>query len=255
MSRLRSGGTSPEAPSHAGEDPAQVLRASGAPRRRTLWLRIVGVVLATLVLAALAGFFAFASLVDQVAHAPQRSADGVVVLTGGGHRIDEGLGLLASGRGRRLLISGVNERTGHDELLKLHPGAKALVGCCVDLGAQARNTIGNAIEARRWARMHGFSTLTVVTSPYHMPRALIELRHAMPSVQIEPHRPVREAHAVDRLWRDPELMRTMLLEYVKFAAAALRTQVEADPETSRLAVILGGRKPVSPKVVKGSFAS
>jgi uncharacterized SAM-binding protein YcdF (DUF218 family) len=206
-------------------------------------------------LAALAGFFAFANLVDQAAIAPSRSADGIVVLTGGGHRIDEGLELVDAGKGRRLLISGVNERTGHDDVLKLHPGSKLLIGCCVDLGAQARNTIGNAIEARRWAKMHGFSSLTVVTSPYHMPRALMELRHAMPDLLIEPHRSRSEAHAVTRLWREPELIRTMVFEYAKFAAAALRTQVEDDPETSRLAVIFGGRKPVSPKVVKGSFAS
>jgi hypothetical protein len=83
----------------------------------------------------------------------------------------------------------------------------------------------------------------------------MELRHAMPGITIEPHRPRSEAHAVERLWREPELIRTLLFEYAKFAAAALRTQVEDDPETSRLAVIFGGRKPVSPKVVKGSFSS
>jgi uncharacterized SAM-binding protein YcdF (DUF218 family) len=218
-------------------------------------MRVTGAVLALGLLAGLAGFFAFASLVDQGARAPIGKADGVVVLTGGAHRISEGLDLIEQGQGRRLLISGVNERTGHDDVLKLHPGSKTLMDCCVDLGAQARNTIGNAIEARRWVRMHGFSSLTVVTSPYHMPRALMELRHAMPDIRIAPHRPRAEAHSVERLWREPELIRTLVLEYAKFAVAALRTQIEHDPETSRLAVILGGRKPVSPKPVKGSFAS
>jgi uncharacterized SAM-binding protein YcdF (DUF218 family) len=217
-------------------------------------MRVIGAGLALGLLAGLAGFFAFANLVDQAARAPLGKADGVVVLTGGGHRIAEGLDLIERSQGRRLLISGVNERTGHDEMLKLHPGSRHLMDCCVDLGAQARNTIGNAIEARRWARMHGFSSLTVVTSPYHMPRALMELRHAMPGIAISPHRPRAEAHSVERLWREPELIRTLVLEYAKFAVAALRTQIEHDPETSRLAVILGGRKPVSPKPVKGTFA-
>ncbi|MGL4729137.1 MAG: YdcF family protein [Bosea sp. (in: a-proteobacteria)] len=218
-------------------------------------MRVVVGILSVTVLAGLAGFFAFSNLVDQAVSVSPRKADGIVVLTGGSRRIDEGLELMEAGQGRRLLISGVNERTGHDDVLKLHPDARTWIDCCIDLGAQARNTIGNAIEARRWAGMHGFSKLTVVTSPYHMPRALLELRHAMPDISIEPHRPRNEAHAADRLWREPGLIRILVFEYVKFAAAALRTQLEDDPETSRLAVIFGGRKPVSPKVVKGSFAS
>ncbi len=213
---------------------------------------------ALLLLAGLAGFFAFAHLVDQAnadaAHRSESPAQGVVVLTGGGHRIAEAFELIEGRNGQRLLISGVNERTGHDDVLRLYPGAKPLMACCVDLGAQARNTIGNAIEARRWARRHGFTRLTLVTSPYHMPRALMELRHAMPDVVIAPHSSRADASMPGQQWRDPDMLRVLLLEYVKFGLSALRTRLETDPETSRLAIIMGGRKPVSPKQVKGAVA-
>jgi len=53
--------------------------------------------------------------------------------------------------------------------------------CCVDLDYTAVNTIGNAVETRRWALNHGFHSLVVVTSNYHMPRAMLELSHQLPA--------------------------------------------------------------------------
>ena len=36
-------------------------------------------------------------------------------------------------------------------------------------------------------------------------------------------------------------------EYAKYLVASARSLLETDPETSRLSVIIGGRKPISPK--------
>ena len=41
-------------------------------------------------------------------------------------------------------------------IANLNPGQRRLFDCCVDLDYRARNTIGNAIETRRWAEMNGF---------------------------------------------------------------------------------------------------
>lgn len=202
----------------------------------------------------LSGFAAFAWMLEQDRSPAPRRTEGVVVLTGGAQRIGEGLSLLQKGLGKRLLISGVNERTGHDEMLKLHPSFRQHMACCVDLGAQARNTIGNAIETRKWLKANGFASLTVVTSRYHMPRALLELRHAMPGIEIVPHLVMSDAPEQPRWWRDIGQLRVTGLEYMKYLAASLRTRLEDDPETSRLAVIFGGRKPISPKIVSGSFS-
>ena len=88
---------------------------------------------------------------------------------------------------RRLLISGVNERTSRDEIARLNPGQRRLFDCCVDLDYRARNTIGNAIETRRWAERNRFHSLIVVTSTYHMPRTLVELDHALPGIRKVPY--------------------------------------------------------------------
>lgn len=192
------------------------------------------------------GYVRFASLLAVSEDAAPRT-DAIVVVTGGAQRVGDAIGLLNAERGSRLLISGVNERTGREELAKLNPSARDALACCVDLDYRARNTIGNAIEARRWVRRHDFRSLLLVTSNYHMPRTLIEFRHAMPDMLFVPHPVVTDQVDVGGWWNDWRTIRLLVPEYVKYLVAAGRSMLEDDPETSRLSVIIGGRKPVSPK--------
>ena len=64
-----------------------------------------------MVLVFLAGFLAFASGVASSTPTIIERADGIVVLTGGSHRLAEAARLLAERRGSRLLISGANRMT------------------------------------------------------------------------------------------------------------------------------------------------
>ena len=120
--------------------------------------------------------------------APARNADGIVVLTGAAFRISDALELLAAGHGKRLLITGVNPLTRSREIARLVPEHQRWFTCCVDLDHSATNTIGNAIETRRWVKARGFKSLIVVTSNFHMPRAMAELAHQLPDVTLVPFR-------------------------------------------------------------------
>src|SRR5262249_22677598 len=100
--------------------------------------------------------------------------------------------LLAAGRGRRLLISGVHRATSAAEIARINPRYEGLVSCCVDLDHSAINTVGNAVETRRWVRDRGFTSLIVVTSAYHMPRTMAELEKQMPDTQLVPFPVVTE---------------------------------------------------------------
>ncbi|CAN7550089.1 YdcF family protein [Bosea sp. LjRoot90] len=193
------------------------------------------------------GYVRFATALSVTEAGSPPRTDAIVVVTGGAQRIGDAISLLNADRGRRLLISGVNEKTGRDELAKLNPTAREALACCVDLDYRARNTIGNAIEARRWVRRHDFRSLLVVTSNYHMPRTLLELEHAMPGVRFVPHPVVTDQVDVAGWWRDWHAIRLLVPEYLKYLVAGVRSKLETDPETSRLSVIIGGRKPVSPK--------
>ena len=75
------------------------------------------VAIAALSVAALAfGFVLFAISVIRDRPDTVQTADGIVVLTGGETRIQAGAQLLAEGRGKRLLISGVNRRVSREDV-------------------------------------------------------------------------------------------------------------------------------------------
>jgi uncharacterized SAM-binding protein YcdF (DUF218 family) len=172
------------------------------------------------------GFAAFAMRVNTVTAPADPRAEGIVVLTGGSARIDGALHLLADGRAVRLLISGVNPAVRPAELANtLDPRLTEKLACCVDLGRAARDTVGNASETRDWAAEHGYHSLIVVTSAYHMPRSLAELDDAMPSVTLIPY-PVSspELH-LDAWWHDPAATMFLAREYGKYLLAAVRLLV------------------------------
>src|SRR5436309_657066 len=164
------------------------------PRR---WLRATIVaVMAVLFVGAAVGFVAFLSQLRGVEIKPARNADGIVVLTGGSSRVSDAMELLAGGYGKRLLISGVHPTSAVSDISRSLPDNQSLLRCCVDLDRSAVNTRSNAAETRRWARERGFRSLIVVTSNYHMPRAIVELSHQMPDIRRLPFSVVGEK------WRD-----------------------------------------------------
>jgi uncharacterized SAM-binding protein YcdF (DUF218 family) len=168
------------------------------------------------------GFVAFAASVKSGNHADDRKADGIVALTGGKARIGEAVRLLAKGNAKRMLITGVNPATTKEQLVPLVPEGGELFGCCIDLGREAEDTTGNAMETREWADMHGYKSLIVVTSSYHMPRTLLELRHVMPHLMLIPHSVEPDSFRSDRWWSDRDVMRLMVSEYVKYLTGLLR---------------------------------
>lgn len=186
-------------------------------------LKAVAVSLTAVVLFAfLFGLLLFAGHAMRPANPVTGSADGIIVLTGGEHRIREGASLLHAKAARRLLISGVNPQTSRDDVIKLAGLPADGFNCCVDLGYAAQDTIGNAEEARAWARGIGARRLVVVTSNYHMPRSLMELAIAMPDVEFIAH-PVSAKNTSERAWwLQPALARLLATEYIKFLPVAAR---------------------------------
>ncbi|WP_156678033.1 YdcF family protein [Sphingomonas profundi] len=101
--------------------------------------------------------------------------DAIVVVTGGPGRVRRGLHLLAAGRAQRLLVSGADRRVRAGELAAINDVPPALVAQRVDLGHEAVDTRSNADETAAWLARHGFRTVRLVTTDWHMPRARFEL--------------------------------------------------------------------------------
>lgn len=171
-----------------------------------------------------AGFLVFAYSVSVIPSGNAELADGIVVLTGDEDRISEAVRLLAEGKAKRLLISGVNKSTRAPEIITLNAASwkeARLFRCCVDLDREALNTEANALQTTTWARQNGFRSLIVVTSTYHMPRSLIELRQSMPDVSLLPF-PVKSPRLDNEWWRDPRTVWVLSKEYLKFITAFAR---------------------------------
>ncbi len=177
--------------------------------------------------ALIAGFVGFATSLERAETKLSTQVEGVVALTGGSDRVLEAAELLARGQAGRLLITGVNRATQGADLQKILPMSKDLFECCVDLGYRARDTAGNARETREWAREFNIKgPLIVVTSNYHMPRALVELSAALPGVTLYPF-PVISEHVKVADWGgDRRVMRLLAREYLKYLRAIVRTKWE-----------------------------
>jgi uncharacterized SAM-binding protein YcdF (DUF218 family) len=173
------------------------------------------------------GFVLFASTIPREEEEFHRSADGIVALTGGASRIADAVELLIAGRGQRLLISGVNPSTTPGELIRLTPELEKLFACCVDLGHQALNTTGNAMEIAQWTHEHQFRSIIVVTSAWHMPRALVELERELAGVELIPHAVVSDRLRDEPWWTNPQTVRLLLVEYVKYLATYARIRFDA----------------------------
>lgn len=152
------------------------------------------------------------------------NAEAIVVLTGEGQRLAPAVDLLRRGAGRRLLISGVNPDIDKEELDTLLGGGAAF-NCCADLGFDAIDTHGNAVETRQWAEEHGYGSLIVVTGYEHMPRALLEFFSEMPEITLIPY-PVRQAEEIGLADGSLALINA---EYAKYLASWLQLNLSARP--------------------------
>ncbi len=170
----------------------------------------------SLLLIFLTGFawFAGAAFTRPVPRHPQ--ADGLVALTGGAERIATALRLLAAGRARALLISGVGGEADLADFVRLSRLGPRFVGsrlaARVTLGRSALSTRGNATETAAWVAAHRIHSLIVVTAWYHMPRALAEMDHTLRGVTLiaYPVHPAALRHA------PLTALRLLAQEYVKY---------------------------------------
>jgi uncharacterized SAM-binding protein YcdF (DUF218 family) len=170
------------------------------------------------------GLLAFAARIDRSTPAADPPvADGIVALTGGsGERIAAGLGLLEAGKAKRMLISGVSRHVTRGELQTITGASKPVYDCCVDLGFEANNTFGNALETADWARRNGYATLILVTADYHMPRARLELQSALPKAQIIAYPIATSEISAADWWKTGLGAERMILEYTKYLAVLAR---------------------------------
>ena len=195
---------------------------AGATNRRRLasFLRVTGWTILGCCVLFLGGFAAFATHVSGLSTPKDPpDADAIIVLTGGQARLDAALGLLKSGKGKRLLISGVHPSADSDDLRVATGGDRTLFSCCVDIDHAALDTIGNAEESAKWVRIHDYGKVILVTNNYHMPRSLLEMGRLLDKAELNPY-PVVNSKLGDGGWMlRPTALRVLFTEYNKYLLA------------------------------------
>jgi uncharacterized SAM-binding protein YcdF (DUF218 family) len=205
---------------------------SGTGRRASRFLTAATLALSLTLAAGLGLAWSFASFLDRIAVSETpltRHAEGAVALTGGADRISDAVELLAAGHADRLLITGVNPSTTRGEILKQTPAARTLIDCCIALGYDAADTVGNAAETERWVRANHIRSLIVVTSNYHMPRALAEMGSVLPGVELVAYPVISDHTRAQAWWTDGPSARFIVWEYCKYVAATLRITMAGSP--------------------------
>ena len=113
-----------------------------------------------------------------------------------------------------LLISGAGKGFNKNTLSKLIPVNKNFlnkISCCIDIENKSTDTLSNATETLNWIIKNQYKSITLITSAYHMPRALIEFKSILIGIKITPF-----------ALNDNVSFDVLTFEYLKFLITKLR---------------------------------
>ena len=163
------------------------------------------------------GLILFTRIIPSAPEQTNKTTQGIVIFTGGKMRLKEALTLFKQEKGTYLLISGVNPQTTLPDLL---PGQADKTNITLDY--KALDTKGNARETAKWVKKHSIKNFRLITSNYHMPRSLLELRYLLPDVEIVSHPVVGESFLEEKWWLNTNTLSLVIQEYNKFLFAFIR---------------------------------
>ena len=144
------------------------------------------------------------------------TTDAIVVLTGGKNRIEMGIKLLAENPSKLLFITGMETKTKRIKALPNNIKSK------VNLGQLASTTQENAAETKPWVDKNKITSITLVTANYHMPRSLLEFKHAMPTIKIESYSVFTSGFRLNKWWKHLKTIKLLCKEYVKYLIVNVR---------------------------------
>ncbi len=140
--------------------------------------------------------------------------DAIVVLTGGRGRVEEGIKLYREHRAVWLCLIGVDPSVRKADLFKERSGQRGGEG--VFLEKVSRNTLENALQAREFIAREKVGSIKLITSRYHMKRAIIIFENVLPkNIAIYPH-PVDSKNLKEEWWSHGGSFRLLFSEFYKY---------------------------------------
>ena len=153
----------------------------------------------------------------------------IVILTGGANRIKDGLKIIQDFKNSKninykILVSGTGMGFTKSSLKKkLGPNFNSqLIQCCIDLDGVSKNTLTNASETFKWTNKNDIKEFILITSNYHMPRAILEFKNVMPNLKIYTYAITPKKHNIKNWLSSYQTFSLVFTEYCKFIIAGLR---------------------------------
>jgi len=153
----------------------------------------------------------------------------IVILTGGANRIKDGLKIIQDFKNSKninykILVSGTGMGFTKSSLKKkLGPNFNSqLIQCCIDLDGVSKNTLTNASETFKWTSKNDIKEFILITSNYHMPRAILEFKNVMPNLKIYTYAITPKKHDIENWLSSYQTFSLVFTEYCKFIIAGLR---------------------------------
>lgn len=143
-----------------------------------------------------------------------KKADAIVVLTGGRGRVEEGIKLYRENQATWLFLIGVDPLVHKSDLFREYKGQRGGEG--VFLEKVSRNTLENALQARELIIRKNVRSIKLITSRYHMKRAILIFQNVLPKdVAIYPH-PVDSKNLKEEWWSHGGSFRLLMGEFYKY---------------------------------------
>ncbi|MBP1751308.1 MAG: YdcF-like protein of unknown function [Geobacteraceae bacterium] len=140
--------------------------------------------------------------------------DAIVVLTGGRGRVEEGIKLYREHRAVWLFLIGVDPSVRKADLFRESRGQRGGEG--VYLEKVSRNTLENALQAKEFIVRKKIGSIKLITSRYHMKRAILIFENVLPkNIAIYPH-PVDSKNLKEEWWSHRGSTRLLLGEFYKY---------------------------------------
>lgn len=144
-------------------------------------------------------------------------ADAIVAITGGRGRMEAGLKMLLAGKGKYLILSGVDKESNVESIFFMRIWEKKVMPDRVILEKDSRSTYENALATRKIIDSYDFKSIILLTSEYHMKRALYTFKRILPQdVMICPYPLNTPNFKVDTWWKDRKSLSMLLTEFIKF---------------------------------------
>ena len=156
----------------------------------------------------------------------------IVILTGGTNRIKDGLNIInhfdkSKRNNFKILVSGTGKGFSKNSLIKqIGPNFNPkLIECCIYLDSISKNTLTNAIETSKWANRNDLKEFILITSNYHMPRAMLEFKNVMPNHKIYTFPITPRKHNIKEWMSSYETFSLIFKEFCKYVVSNLRIKL------------------------------